>query len=249
MRPLILQSFREFDVPTWVRRCQESVIRYAASMEWDYAFLGDEFFDLAPPWAIKRLKGGSLCTLSDICRLEWMQKEFEEREVVLWADIDILVIDPSAIQLDLEKPFGFSYELYFDQEGAHHGLNNAFMFFHQNAKLFRVYMERCYEILRNRGLGRTAMGPDLLRELNVPADHVIQGVNILNFATLCQTYKDRQIPGIVRTLSHSAIGAANLCLNQRSSFSVNDRARYDALVDDVSKLLLKGFQQRCSDGR
>jgi hypothetical protein len=208
--------------------------------------MGDEFFDWAPRWAREALKGNPACTMSDICRLEWIKQSLLQYKKAIWADIDLLIVDPRHVRLDLNRSYGFSYELYFDDDNtAHHGINNAFMFFQRGSSMLSVYLERCYEVLRQRGDGaavaRTAIGPDLVRSLNVPESHVIHGLNILNFPALYLIHKDprKRIPDYIRARMGRPLGGANLCLNERPLPPDNDRFFFDEVADDVVRHLLR----------
>ena len=240
---VLLQSFRAHDVPAWVSRCRESVRRYASEQNWTYRFAGDEFFDWAPAW-VREGGAENIWGLSDICRLEWIKDALKQWDMVVWADIDILVINSSRIPISPANSYGFAYELACTEGGLRHGINNAFMFFRKNSDMLTTYLEKCYEILREKngpdGCERTAIGPDLLMALNVPESHVIKGLNILNALNLLGMYKtpSRQIPESMRALTKSPIGAVNLCLNERSCFEGNERLIYDHVLDTVTAALL-----------
>ena len=242
---IVLQSFRQHDVPSWINRCQDSVKKFSQSRGFDYKFIGDELFDFAPDWARKKVlnNNNNLCTVADICRLEWMKQEFANYEVVIWADIDILIINSKNINLDLSSDYGFSYELYFEEnKPAQHGLNNAFMFFNRRSSMLDRYLEGTYEAISSMdSVDRTALAGDLLRGWNIPESNIIHGLNILNFAAILNIYKDSQklILEYIASQAKSSVGGANLCLNERSLYMGEERASYDHILDEVSKDLLK----------
>jgi hypothetical protein len=243
-RTVVLQSFRAHDVPLWVIACQRSVKRYADENGWDYTLMGDEFFDFAPSWARETLRNHDRSTLSDICRLEWIAERLSLYDSVVWVDIDVLIFDRSCIVLDKSQSFGFSYELYFDETGPHDGINNAFMFFRRGSSMLSIYLEKSYETLRAKQLdgvlGRTAIGPQLLRSLNVADDNIIKGLTILNIQMMVDIVNDpeRRIPAVVTDRLKGPIGGVNLCLNQRSGYQGAERASYDQIVDAVCRALL-----------
>ncbi|CAM3821500.1 peptide transporter [Polynucleobacter arcticus] len=242
---IVLQSFRQHDVPSWIARCQDSVKKFSQSRGFDYKFIGDELFDFAPDWARKKVlnNNNNLCTVADICRLEWMKQELSNYEVVIWADIDILIINSKNIDLDLTSDYGFSYELYFEEnKPAQHGLNNAFMFFNRRGSMLDRYLDGTYEAISSaESVDRTALAGDLLRDLNIPESNIIHGLNILNFAAILNIYKDPQklIPEYIASQARGSIGGANLCLNERSLYIGEERVAYDRILDEVSKTLLK----------
>ena len=235
---LLIQSFRTEDVPGWVTRCQDSVRAYAGAQGWDYRFEGDALFARAPDW-VRAGGSANVCGLSDICRLEWMVDALREYDRVVWADIDLLVIDPACITLP-DADYGLAHER-ISETG--HSVNNAFMFFTAGAPMLRTYLDRCYEILRAGGgpdgCDRTAIGPGLLASLDVPQSHVIGGLDILNTRDLLGLSRklDRLPEGLAR-LGKYPLGAANLCLNERSYFHGDERRKYDQLLDMVSAGLL-----------
>ena len=240
---IVLQSFRNYDVPSWIYRCQDSVKNFALEQGYQYEFLGDEFFDFAPQWA-REVCAQNIWSLSDICRLEWMKKCLADKvDVVIWADIDILIFDQRQIILELEKSFGFSYELYFDTEGAHHGLNNAFMFFSRGSDMLERYLDFSYERLKAEAnkTERTGIGPDLLRTMEISNAHIIHGITILNIKMMEEVFRNptKGIPDFITSKTKGAIGAVNLCLNERQCFAENARYSYDFIVDEVSRTLIK----------
>ena len=241
---VLLQSFRRHDVPRWVVQCQRSVYQYAQGQGWDYAFMGDEFFDLAAPWVKARLQANDPSTLSDVCRLTWMQRALERYEHAVWADIDLVIFAGNRIGLDLTMPHGFAYEAYADESGVHDGVNNAFMFFHRDSPMLASYLSLCHDVLRQAGdhgtVERMALGPSLLRGMAIPQSHVIRGLDIFNIATLYEMYQDpgRMIPVHTDRGPQGAVGGANLCLNQRALYPVEQRSSYDEVVARVVEALL-----------
>lgn len=240
-KTVLIQSFRDFDVPDWINICQDSVKDYAKQRGWDYLFMGDEFFELAPNWAREAVKNNNLCTISDICRLEWIKKLLEEYENVVWADIDILIMNPSVIEINFNESEGFAYELFFDSQGAHHGLNNSFMFFSRHSQLHERYLAASYENLKQADqVDRTALGSDLLRSFGIPDNRLIKGLNIVNLAASLRIHRNqlKKIPDYIANQSKYEIGAVNLCLNERSLIIPGEVAVYDALQLSVVRTLL-----------
>jgi len=238
---VVLQSFRQDDVPSWVIRCQDSVKKFSQTRGFDYQFIGDEFFDFAPEWARKKVINNNLCTISDICRLEWIKQQLANYDIVIWADIDILIINPDNVDLDLSSGYGFSYELYFEDDKPHHGLNNAFMYFDRHSEMLDQYLTGIYKAISSmQSIDRTALGPDFLRKLNIPESNIIKGFNILNFAAISNIYKNPQklIPEYIASHTKSPIGGVNLCLNERSLFMGEDRVAYDHILEEVSSALV-----------
>lgn len=234
---ILLQSFRAFDIPTWVTLCQDSARKLAADRGWTYRWMGDELFDFAPAWA-KAACGSDVWRLSDICRLEWICAELERgAEVVIWADIDMLFFEPRNIALDLSCDHGFSHEIFADANGLQQGVNNALMFFRNGSPMLRAYREACIARLASGDAqARTALGPDLLRGLGVAPENVIHGCGILNvrMMNMMLTHPQQRLPAMLP----SPIGAANLCLNERRFFTGAALGAYDGLVETSARTLL-----------
>ena len=239
---VVLQSFRNYDVPDWIKICRKSVRQFASERGYGYEFMGDEFFDFAPPW-IREIYAQNIWSLSDICRLEWIKKCLGEKaDTVIWADIDILIFDQRHMLLNLEKSYGFSYELCFSEKGFYHGLNNAFMFFRRGSDMLDHYLTLCYERVKMDAYKtvRTGIGPDLLRNMNIDDTHIIHGITIFNIAMMLTMFNDpdKRIPYFITNKLKSAVGAANLCLNERQVFSEEERHKYDFVVEEVSRALI-----------
>ena len=238
---VLLQSFRETDVPVWVQLCRESMETLAGDRGWAYRFEGDTFFCRAPDWA-KAACADNIWRLSDICRLEWMISELEAgADAVIWSDIDMLAFAPEHIGLDLSRDHGFSHELRFEGASPQNGVNNALMFFRHSSAQIEAYRHACYATLTRGGaLARTALGPDLLTSLNITPPHVITGCGILNIMMMQHMLADahQRLPDTIANALPWSLGAANLCLNERRFFHGAAREEYDRLVESVVRLLL-----------
>ncbi len=157
MKVKVIQSFRNYNVPKWIKLCQQSVISWSRSNGYDYQFIGNEFFDLAPSW----YTGTDKWVKSDIARLILLKKETRLYDVVVWADIDFLIFNQNSLKLD--NSHGFSME--FVNNIA--GINNAFMYFSRDSVELNTYYEASMEILTNNmANSRTSIGPELLSSLS-----------------------------------------------------------------------------------
>ena len=65
MKTIVLQSFRRFDVPLWLKQCMHSVAGWARQEGWDYECLDDSFLELAPDWVRQRC-AGNIYALTDV---------------------------------------------------------------------------------------------------------------------------------------------------------------------------------------
>lgn len=138
-KTLVLQSYRQVDVPDWIKMCMQTVVRWAGIHSYDYLCHGDELFDLVPEWF--RAKAGQYVTvLSDLARLElialYLDRGFSR---VIWCDADIVVVDPERFVLASELAFAFSREIWtgIDPSGnlvCSRRVNNAICFFQPDSR-------------------------------------------------------------------------------------------------------------------
>lgn len=109
-RICVFQSYRTINVPGWMTSCMESVAGWALARGFEYRFLGDEFFDCLPGWYRDACKGHKW-PMSDLARLitarSLLASEFDR---AIWMDADLIVFDPSSLQIDTEPAFHFCRE-------------------------------------------------------------------------------------------------------------------------------------------
>ncbi len=95
MKTLVLQSYRTNAVPRWLKTCHGTVKDWAAGAGYDYRFVGDELFDYIPGWFKQKCKGEML-PITDLARLQWMEKLMSEgASRVIWVDYDVVILDRS----------------------------------------------------------------------------------------------------------------------------------------------------------
>jgi hypothetical protein len=111
-RTVVIQSFRQHDVAEWVRRCLNSVRRWAASRDYDYCFYGDEIRELCGPDYLARV-GNNWRSITNLARLEATRLKLAEGyERVIWLDADVFVFDQAGFELETEAGYAFSREVY-----------------------------------------------------------------------------------------------------------------------------------------
>ncbi|MDT7838097.1 hypothetical protein [Aquabacterium sp. OR-4] len=190
----VLQSFRSHDVPPWLQACLHSVRGWAQQQGWQWCFMDDAFFDLAPDWARQRC-AGNVYALTDLCRLLWAERALADgADRVLWADADVLVFEPARLRWPAGQGHGFARELFLpvDRLGRagppQHGINNALMGFEAGDPVLADYRAACEQALRSAPAGpvpRTALGPALLAALGRERPlQVIEGVGLFTLAQM-----------------------------------------------------------------
>lgn len=254
---VVLQSFRTHDVPAWLQACLHSVRGWAQQQGWQWRFMDDAFFGLAPDWARQRC-AGNVYALTDLCRLLWAERTLAEgAERVLWADADVLVFEPARLRWPAGQGHGFARELFLpvDRQGRagspQHGINNALMGFEAGDPVLADYRAACEQALHSAPAGpvpRTALGPALLVELGRQRPlQVIEGVGLFTLAQMqAIAHGPAHAPGralLAETLrhSHTPPAAANLCHFLRNATPPERRPGFDALYGlAVQRLLQQG---------
>jgi hypothetical protein len=109
-RTLVVQSFRKTDVPEWIERCLDSVRRWTRLRGFEYAFYGDEFYELCGPDYLARV-GGNPRSITNLARLEITRiKLTEGYDQVIWFDADVFVFDPARLIVPTDSGYAFSRE-------------------------------------------------------------------------------------------------------------------------------------------
>ena len=248
LRTVVLQSYRTHDVPPWMAECMGSVRAWAQGQGWDYEFMDDRFFDLAPGW-VKARCGNNLYAVTDLCRLLWLRDRLREGvERVVWADADLLVFAPEKLGLATGSGYGFAFELLLEPKpdgsmGTRGGANNALMVFERQQPVLDFYLFACEERLKHYGDGqvpRTALGPDLLvalsRVLPLP---ILHGVGLFD-PLMMKEIRDGHGPRTSLFMAHSPrpLGAANLCHFARNAQEPGFRPLFDRVYGEAVDALL-----------
>lgn len=239
MKTIVLQSYRPHDVPSWITRCLTSVKDWAESENWEYDFLGDEFLEMAPVWARQRC-AQNIYALTDVCRLVWLRRKLDDGyERVIWADADLLVFDPSRLKLRTDLEAAVAHEIFV--HATHEskiecveGKNNSLMAFSASGNFLDDYLGESLkrlEAIRDTAVPRTAIGPDLVRELCASHPHDTLLEIALFTPAQMQEIANGGGPLIKAGLRQGAKrpAAANLCHFVRDSLPTAAREILDAV--------------------
>jgi hypothetical protein len=133
MKTVVLQTFREHDVPDWMARCMASVRAWAAIRGYDYEFRGDEVLDLCGE-AYLAAAGGEMRTITNLARLEWIRASLSAgHERAIWLDADTFVFDPDRFSLDVRSGYACGMEVWVSPNAGlpvvRHGVHNAALVF------------------------------------------------------------------------------------------------------------------------
>jgi hypothetical protein len=258
MKTVILQSYRTSDVPAWIVACIASVRAWAGNSGWDYTFMDDGFFSLAPEWARRRC-GDNIYAVADLCRLQMIKDALEKGyDRAVWVDADVLIFTPANLDISTSDGHGFAYELFFrlEQGGGYsvqESLNNSVMVFEKGQEVLELYLDASLDTLCQASEGpipRTALAPALLHKLH---PHIkpgcFYGVGLFTLAMMGEIANGggRLINDYVRAVP-APLGAANLCHFLRNETPVSQRNLFDRIymlaVDKLmtpdGKVLMQG---------
>ena len=151
----------------------ESVRLWAGAKGYDYRFIGDEIFDLAPGWYREKAKN-RIPVITDLGRLllarNFLGNGFER---TIWLDADVLVFDPDKLEIDVVEQFAFGREVWVQKDGkgrlkAYRNVHNALCVFTAGNSFLDFYIHACQSIIRRMDgeMVPQIVGPKLLTSLH-----------------------------------------------------------------------------------
>ncbi|PKO34524.1 MAG: hypothetical protein CVU34_07155 [Betaproteobacteria bacterium HGW-Betaproteobacteria-7] len=247
MKTVVLQTFRDYNVPEWITLTMKSVREWSASRNYDYVFIGDEFFDYAPPWVHDKC-GAQRLPITDFARLHYL-KDYLSRgyERVVWVDADVLVFRPELFDINVPSGYAFSREILMlkNQDGKLHiglpGINNAVMLFEQGNPMLDFYLLAAESILRQVAPGRlkhTAIGTEFLSKLarTMPLAR-LNCVGLFTPLLMADIAEGgRTLWPIYQKAFKYPMSAANLC-GSMTSFSTEQQNTEEKYVRAIGQLL------------
>ena len=252
MRTLLLQSYRQHDVPQWIRLCLDSVAAWTRSCRFDYEFLDDRLFDCAPGWFREKCGTEHFYPVTDIARLHALRERLQQGyDRVIWFDADVLVFAPSALQIIAGSGYAFCHEvvLWLRPEGFVPGtpsINNAVMVFEKGNPMLDFYLFAAEEIVRHREIAkfsRTMIGPEFLTGLErcMPINRLVNVGLFTPPLMAAFASGDPGLPALYRRAFGYPMAAANLCHFLRREAQPAERAALDAVfLGAVRRLLQSG---------
>jgi len=120
---IVIQTFRNHDIPAWIQRCLDSVRQWAALHGHDYSLAGDEFYDLCGRDYLARGPKNPQA-ITNLARLVATRQQLDAgyRQVV-WMDADMFVFDPERLVLNfpaasLLTGYAFGREVWLDRDSS-----------------------------------------------------------------------------------------------------------------------------------
>ncbi|MBZ5524488.1 MAG: hypothetical protein LAP21_19795 [Acidobacteriia bacterium] len=171
---VVVQSFREYDVPPWVERCLATVKAWAGQRGFSYRMKGDEFLQLAPDW-YRRKARNFITVAADLARLLFARECLNEGfDRVIWVDADMVVFRPGLLRVDVDAPYAYCREVWIETHGDGRfepqlKVNNAACAFRGDSRAhLEEYIESCISIVRElpRVRDHTEVGTRFLTALH-----------------------------------------------------------------------------------
>lgn len=140
---IVIQTFRNQNIPAWIQRCLHSVQKWAALRDYEYSLAGDEFYNLCGPEYLSRGSKNPQA-ITNLARLVATRERLDAGyQRVIWLDADVFVFDPARLVFDfpaesLTTGYAFGREvILLRRAGVTHAISpaphNAATFFTQNA--------------------------------------------------------------------------------------------------------------------
>lgn len=172
---IVIQSRPPGEPSDALERACQSVEDWARVSGFAYQMIGDEIFEMIPPWVLD-VAGQRKQMAVDIGRLKWTQTLLDQNWAkVIWLDADALIFNPAAMVTDVAEGFAFGRE-YWVQPGktrntlkTYKNVHNAFMIFTAQGRwALDFYHEAALRILKSAGptTPPQLVGPKLLTALN-----------------------------------------------------------------------------------
>lgn len=246
---LVVQSYRTRNVPEWLTRCLQSVVRWTRASGYQYEFLDDSFLDLVPRWYRERC-GAQLLPTTDLARLVLMRDRLRQGyQRVIWFDADVCVFAPERLRIDARDGFALCYEMWIepDGQGGHivrgPAINNAVMVMDVDNPMLDFYIYACHSVVRMRAagsVGRLDTATELLSRFgSILALPLIDTVGLFSPPITKQVAQGGgPLCALYATTFGRAIGAANLCGSLRGSpigGVIADDADYLRAVDVLER--------------
>jgi len=124
----------------------------------EYAFYGDEFYDLCGPEYLARV-GGNPRSITNLARLEIARiKLAEGYDQVIWFDADVFVFDPDRLIVQTDAGYAFSREVWVTKapDGSAHlaytSLHNAAFIFTRQQNDLALFIHIIRHIVMTRAI-------------------------------------------------------------------------------------------------
>lgn len=219
-RTLVIQSHAQKRVVGWLQVCVQSVRQWAHTCGFDYRFVGDELFAEVP--RRYRLNAGTKTPIwADLARLQLAERLLRDHDRVVWLDADVLVFNPSALNIEIESNCGFGREVWVQasDEGrlrVYRNVHNAICVFKRGSVELPFLLQTTRKIIERADpdhISPQMVGPKLLTALNnIAGFDLIDSVGAASPLVLADLETGAG-PALERLLGETRgpIAALNLC--------------------------------------
>jgi hypothetical protein len=245
---IVLQSFRAYDVPEWIKRCMHSVRQWGKGQRFCYRFVGDELLGLPPDWF--RQKAGRYTTvITDLARLLCIRQYLAGgADRVLWIDADVVIFRPDSLRIDPELSYAYAKEIWCwkDENGGIQTLlkiNNAACVFRNTTDglaHLNEYIDHCLSTVEQtrKIADHTLIGTRHLTAQGFTRLPVLPGFGLLSPAVMNAILTgDNEVLARFAQQHDGPVCAANLCNFFRSKSALAERIGDDVFSAVVDKLL------------
>ena len=224
-KTLIVQSFRDHDVPPWIARCLASVAAWSRQRGYDYVLVGDEAFDLCGPEYLADV-GDNRRSITNLARLELVRRAHADGyDMATWVDADVFVFHPEAIALDRVNRYAFARETWVEWRGAGRwfafsSVNNSVFACRRGEPDLDFLISATRHVARRRRIrSNYQVGGDLIKGLRASLDFETLGdVGMLsNYVVMALATGGRRLLQQQARLHGEPIHASNLCASENYS--------------------------------
>ena len=218
-RTLIVQSYRDHDIPPWIARCLASVRSWALQHGHDYRLVGDEAFALCGPDYLASV-GADLRAITNLARLELVKAAHGEGyDLAVWVDADVLVFAPGAWSIDTVERYAFARETWIELDTSGRGRvfsavnNSVFVCRHGEPDLDFLIAATRHVALHRQLADNYQVGGDLIKGLRSSlAFETLPTVGMFsNFTVLALARGADELVALQARRHGGPVYAANLC--------------------------------------
>lgn len=259
-RTIVVQSFRDRDVPGWIERCLSTVRAWTVKSNFTYRFMGDGFLDLVPDW-YRRIACEHITVVADLARLLLARQCLEEGfDRVVWIDADLAVFNPRGLCLDPSLSYGYCREVWVERDRS--SRISAFLKVNNSACSFRNdhdarthlddYIAACTSIVAGLTHLRdhTEVGTKFLtsqhQQRSLP---ILRGFGLISPVVMqALLSSETEVLKLFMTWQGGPLHGANLCNFFRATTKVGPRITdevYSAVLDKLMEnegCVLNGLQ-------
>jgi len=225
----------------------DSVKEWAKLKGYDYKFIDDELFELAPDWYREKAEG-DLLLITDLARLIMAKKLLQSGyERTIWIDADVVIFNPQEFNIKVNRQYAFCVEFWINKPeqnylGSKMNINNAMTIFTKNNSFLDFYIHACMEIVRKKnGLKKTSVGTKFLTTMYTEFPFaLIEHMGLLSPLMLKEFYLNEiDIKKVLHKVYKTPVYALNLCGSFRNvekfDLVLTDQV-YEGVIDRLFKL-------------